>query len=62
MRGIEKEETIWQKKARRDNRAAEKREAVVQQRKEEREARAKQGEQSGDQAQISQSIPKRVFV
>jgi hypothetical protein len=53
---------MWKKKARRDNRAAEKREAVVQQRKEEREARAKQGKGSEDQAQISESIPKRVFV
>jgi hypothetical protein len=53
---------MWQKKARRDNRAAEKREAVVQQRKEEREARAKQDQGSGDRAQISESVPKRVFV
>jgi hypothetical protein len=62
VREIEKEDTIWRKKARRDDRAAEKRKAVVQQRKEEREARSKQTKESGDQAQPSQSIPKRVFV
>jgi hypothetical protein len=53
---------MWQKKARKNDRAAQKRDAVVQQRKEEREARTKQGKESEDQAQISQPISKRVFV
>jgi len=53
---------MWQKKARRDERAGEKRDAIVQQRKEEREARANQDKESGDQAQVSQPLPKRIFV